>query len=462
MKIAKYIPYYKIIFKLAIPVILAQIGIQLVSIVDNIMVGQLGKTELAGVALGGSVFFFFFIFLIGISIGLTPLIGSFFTQKKELEIDRYFQNAFVLYGIIGIIFFLVLFFSKDFVLNHLNQPKEVVEKALPYYNYLVWSIIPYMFFSSFKQLFEGLGNTITNMIIIMVSNVINIFLNWVFIYGNLGFEALGGAGAGLATLISRICLPIFAIIYVLFSKENKKYIFSISKFLLDKKALKQLLYLGLPIALQLFIENFTFVATTIMTGWMNTAELAANQIAITLASFSFMIVLGVNSATTICVSQEFGRENYINIKRYSNAAFHLAILWSIPIAIIFILCRFLIGQIFISDQEVIMIAANLVICVAFFQLSDSVQSISLGILRGLHDVKMLIPISILSYIIIDLPIGYFLAFYCNLNALGIWLSFIFGLSFAAFLYQIRIKKQMKKLYQKIKSKNNLIILEKSN
>lgn len=456
MKIQKYIPYYKKLLKLAIPVMLSQAGVQLVGIVDNVMVGQLGKVELAGVALGGSVFFFFFLFLIGITIGLTPLIGAFFSQKKEEEISKYFQNAFFLYGIIGFTSFLALFFSKDIVLSNLNQPQEVVEKAIPYYNFLLWSIIPYMLFASFKQLFEGLGNTMTNMIIITISNVINIFLNWIFIYGNLGFEAMGGAGAGFATLISRICLPFFAIFYVLISKNNRNLIFSHFKFFIDIAIFKKLLLLGLPIALQLFIENFMFVATTILTGWMNTAEQAANQIAINLASFSFMIILGINSAVTICISQEFGAKNYINIRRFSFSAFHLSIVWSIFVVLFFSICRFIIANFFISDREVIIIASNLIICVAFFQLSDAIQSISLGILRGLQDVKMLIPISLISYLIISLPIGCLFAFAFNFNALGLWLSFIVGLSCAAFLYQRRIKFQMKKIYNIYKKNYNLI------
>ena len=437
--------YYKRVLKLAIPVTLAQVGVQMISIVDAIMVGKLGKTELAAIAFGGSVYFFFFLFLIGCVIGLTTIVGSLFLKNRERKIAVIFQNSLLLYTLLGIIFFVLLYFSRFLILENLNQPPEVVTLAMPYYEYMILSIIPFMVYAAFKHLFEGIGNTTANMIMIFTVNIVNIFLNWVFIYGNLGMPQMGGAGAGLAALIATSLLPILAFLYSLINKYTKQLysFFAWNNFSFFK--IKKLLLLGFPIGIQLFIENFAFVATSIMTGWMSISELAANQIAIKMASLSFMIVLGINSAVTILVSHEFGVKNLPEIKQYSFVGYRLTCIWSAIIITIFIVFRYFIAEIFVSEQEVIAIAANLMICVAIFQLSDGIQSVSLGILRGLQDVKPLIYISILAYIIIDLPLGYFLAFTVGLKSAGLWISFFFGLTLAAILYYLRIKKNFKQL-----------------
>lgn len=424
---------------------LSQIGIQMVSIIDNIMVGKLGKIELSGVAFGGSVYFFFFLFLLGIAIALTAIVGSYFSQKQIEKIAEYFQNSFLLFNILGIGFFLILYLTRNKLLNAFNQPIEVVEKAIPYYTFMISSIIPYMLYASFKQLLDGMGKTKINMVVILTANVINIVLNYVFIYGNFGFPQMGGAGAGLASLISTCFLPILLFLYTIVNKEFKEiyHYFSIKKF--SFKINKELFRLGLPIGLQIFIENLTFVATTIMVGWISTAEIAANQIAIKMASLAFMISIGINTAVTICVSQSYGIKNIPQIKKYSICSAHLSLCFSFIIATIFILFRVYIANIFIDDIDVILIASNLIICVALFQFSDGLQSTFIGILRGLQDVKMLIPISFLAYILIDFPLAYFLTFSLGLNSLGLWISFILGLSVAGILYFFRIKKTMKTL-----------------
>ncbi|NDV46679.1 MATE family efflux transporter [Paludibacter sp. 221] len=430
--------------RLAAPVMLSQVGVASVQLFDNAMVGRLGALPLAAVSFGGSVFFMVFIFVTGIALALTPLVGEQYAQGKYDESAKFFQNSFVLFTLISILAFAV---QQALIplMYHLGQPIEVVEMSIPYYRYLVWSIIPYMIFCCFKQFLEGIGNTTINMVIIITANLINILFNWLLIYGNWGFPRMEAAGAGLATLISRICMPVFAILFFILVPKFKSYLKHFKWQYFSLKYSRLLLVVGAPIASQMLMEGAAFALTSIMMGWIGTTEIAANQIALTISNFAFMIVLGLSSATTIRVSHEYGRGNLKGLKMAANASYHLGLLWNTFTAIIFITLREPIARIFTNDPEVIRIASHLMIFVAAYQFSDGLQSITVGILRGIQDVKKIMLIAFLSYIVINLPVGYLCAFVLGLGPGGLWIGFIFGLSVAAVLLITRFRKQYKRL-----------------
>ena len=327
----------------------------------------------------------------------------------------------------------------------LGQPMEVVDMAIPYYKCLVWSVIPYLIFGSFKQFLEGIGNTTINMFIIITCNLINIFFNWLLIYGNWGFPRMEALGAGIATLISRICMPVFALLFFVFVPKFRAYLrfFRLSYF--NKKYISSLLSVGFPISLQMFMEGAAFAITSIMMGWIGKSEIAGNQIGLTLSNFAFMIILGLSSATTIRVSHAYGRRNLADLKLAATTSYHLGLIWNAFTACLFIFLREPIARIFTSDPEVIRIASTLLIFVAAFQFSDGLQSITVGILRGIQDVKMLMLIAFLSYIVINIPVGYLCAFVLGFGPGGLWVGFIFGLSVAAVLLRTRFKKQCKRM-----------------
>lgn len=222
MKPGKYREHYLLNLKLAGPVVLSQVGQVTVQIFDNAMVGRLGALPLAAVSFGGTIFFMIFVLVNGLSMGLTPLVGEQYARGRFRRAAAYFQNSLLLYTALGIAAFAL---SQAIVplMFHMNQPEEVVTGAVPYYRYVTLSIIPFMLFASFKQFLEGVGNTTANMVIIITTNCINIALNWVFIYGNLGAPEMGAAGAGLATLISRVCMPVFALAYFLGKERFRRY-----------------------------------------------------------------------------------------------------------------------------------------------------------------------------------------------------------------------------------------------
>lgn len=435
--------YYSRVLALAFPVILSQAGQIFVQLVDNAMVGRLGAVPLAGVSFANSVFFMLFVLGMGMTFGLTPLVGEMYSTSNHRKSASYLQNSILFYGLLGIGIFLLAMAVRP-LMDHMGQTPQVVEQALPYYTYVAVSVIPFMVFAAFKQFLEGIGNTKVAMAIIITSNVINIFFNWLLIYGNWGFTAMGAAGAGLATLISRILTPIFIIVYFyrrdsfyryfsLFRKENFSWIM-----------IRALLRVGSPISLQMFMEGSAFALTGIMMGWIGTVELAGNQVAMVISNFAFMIIIGIGSAVTICVSHAYGQRDWQDIRRYAGTAYRLGLMWNAVTALLFITLRNYIPMIFTSDREVIEMASDFLIFVAIFQISDGLQANSVAILRGIQDVRSIMWISFVSYIVVSLPVGYLLAFESGIGASGFWIGLIVGLFTAAFLYNARYRKQVKR------------------
>lgn len=437
---AKYRDQYRSNLRLAAPVVLSQAGIILTQLVDTAMVGRVGTTALTGVSLGGTVFFFLFIFCMGLSMGITPLVGEMYARGSHRETGRYLQNSFVLYFIIGCAAVGVQMLAVPFM-HLMNPDPAVVAQAIPYYKYLVWSMFPFMMYATFKQFLEGVGNTKITMISVLSSNVINVIFNWLFIYGNWGFPEMGAAGAGLATLIARLTCPVMMAIYFLSKERFRRYLKFFNPRAFKWEYMRNLLRVGFPIAVQMLLEGAAFALTTIMMGWIGTVQMGANKIAMDISNFAFMMVQGIAAATTIRISHEYGRRNLPQLRQAARASYHIGVAWNVFTAIVFIALREYIPRIFTSDPEVIRMASHLMVFVAVFQVSDGLQVITVGILRGIQDVKSIMKIALLSYIVISLPLGYLLAFPLRIGPGGLWIGIIFGLSTAAVLLIRRFRRQ---------------------
>ena len=439
---------YGSLLRLALPVMLTQLGQVVVQLCDNMMVGRLGALPLAGVSFGGTVFFIIFALAIGFTLGLTPLVGELFAQGRKEECAGYLQNAIALYVTMGLVFVGLLLAAMP-LMHHLGQPEEVVEMAIPYFRYLTWSVLPFMLFGAFKQFLEGIGNTKVAMAIVITSNLLNIFLNWVFIFGKLGAPELGAAGAGLSTLISRAVTPVMVIAYFLSKKEFRSYFnyFSWRKLICfsreGNRYCKELFRVGVPIAGHLTLENSAFCITSLMMGWIGTVEIAANQITTTMANVAFMMVVGIGSATTILTSHAYGVKNREQIWAVSRASYTVGLLWNTVTALCFILLRNQIPLLFTDDPEVVRTAATLLVCCGLFQFSDGLQCISTGLLRGIKDVAVILRIALVAYVIINVPLGYLLCFVVGWGAPALWVGFIAGLSVAAVLMIRRFRRQMR-------------------
>ena len=440
----KYREQYIENLRLALPVALAQAGQVLVQMADNVMVGRYGGDDpvpLAAVSFGGAVWFLLFIAALGFSAGLTPLVGELYARHEHRSVARLLQNGVVFYTLVGVAV-MVLLLAGEPLLSMLGQPQNVVDASLPYYRLMAMCTPFVMLFGAFKQFLEGAGNTRAVMVMVLAANMFNIFLNWVFIYGRLGMPEYGAAGAGVATLLSRITLPVMVIGYFMRRAHYRIYMRGFSLRSVSRSALASLTRMGLPIAGQMFLENSAFIATGIMMGWFGEAAIGANQITITLANCAFMIVMSVGAATTIRVSHCYGVRDTATLSQAVHASYHLGLVWNAFTAAAFIIFRHQIPLLFTSNAEVVELTSRLLVFVAMFQLSDGLQNISVGTLRGIQDVRIIMPIAFLAYIALNLPVGYLCGFVWGMGPEGLYLGYVFGLSAAAVLMIVRIKNRL--------------------
>jgi len=422
--------------KLAYPVSIGQLGHILLGIEDSLMVGKVGAVPLAAASLVNGLVFLIVVFGLGMSLAVTPLTAIASGEKKLNECSHIFNNSMLVNSAGALALFFLTFFSADLII-FLKQKEEVAVAAISYTKIISLSIIPFMLFLTVKQFTEGLSITKPAMYATIIANVVNVFGNWVLIYGNLGFPALGLDGAGYSTLLTRLALVFVMFIYILKSKNFIQFHFFRFRSSWDTNIIKQLLRIGIPTGFQHFFEIGAFSASAVMIGWLGSKALAAHQIALSMAAVSFMIILGISTAGTIRVGSALGRRNRLEIRRSGFLAVVVAGLIMGLFGIIFIFLKDFLPKLFISDGEVIMIAANLLIVAAFFQISDGVQAVGLGILRGIKDVRMPMYISFLAYWVVGLPVGYFLGFTFGLGVTGIWIGLLVGLTLAAIFFTLR-------------------------
>lgn len=442
-----YKEHIKRTFVLAYPVIIGQLGFIMMGVVDSIMVGEIGATPLAAASLANSIVILIMVIGFGVSNAVTPLVAISVGAGKLDECGVIFRQSILINIVLGIILTSIIIFLSE-LFRYFNQPPAVVKEATSYTKLIGLSIIPLMFFQTYKQFIEGFSIMKPAMILALLANIVNAFSNWVFIYGNLGVPAFGLDGAGIATLISRLFLGFSLFYYV---KNSSKFTrFDLRFHFRDRNGvwIKKILRLGLPGGFQYFFETGAFSFAVIMIGWLGTYQIAAHQIAINLASISFMAVLGISAAGGIRVGNAVGRGDTSEVRKAGFTALILGAGIMGSAGITFIVLRNFLPTLYINEAPVIEIASSLLIIAALFQLSDGVQGVGIGILRGLTDVKWPTIITFFSYWVLALPIGYLLAFEFNLGVQGVWYGFLIGLTSSAAMLTIRFN---------IKSKQRVIV-----
>lgn len=453
MNLKQYTKEFSYNLKLAYPIILGMVGHTLVGIVDNIMVGRLGPTELAAVSLGNSFVFIAMSFGIGFSTAITPLIAEADGKKNIEEGRSVFHHGLFLCTVLGISLFTIIFFAKPLI-SLMGQPQEVVDMAKPFLDIVAFSLIPLIIFQGYKQFADGKSETKYGMWANILSNVVHIIINYFLIYGIWIFPKMGIVGAAIGTVLSRIIMVIY-MHYVLKSKAKFVPYFENFNFNQIKKSmLKKIANLGLPSSLQMFFEVALFTGAIWLSGALGTTSQAANQIALSLASLTFMFAMGLSVAAMIRVGNQKGLKDYSKLQLVARSIFLLAIILEIVFALIFVAFHQYLPEIFVSskqglnlaeNQEVLKIASHLLLVAAVFQISDGIQVVVLGALRGLQDVKVPMYITFIAYWVIGFPTSIYLGLYTNLGAIGIWIGLCAGLTAAALFLYIRFEKLTKKL-----------------
>ena len=439
--------------KVALPVMLTQLGASLVGLCDSIMVGRYATVDLAAVSFSNALFFTVMVFAMGALMGLTPLVGLQIGKLAEIEsgqeevkgvIASLFQNGMLFTVLLSVLTLVMLGGCIPF-LHCFGQDPEVVEVARTYYILIVVSIVPFLLFTFFKQFLEGLGNTSVAMVITLAMNAMNIFLNWLFIYGNWGCPELGATGAGVGSLVARIGMPICFVGVMYFRREWRGYLCSVRWGSFRKCVIRELSQIGFPIGIQTLMETIAFTVAFVIIGWISKEALAAHQIANQLCDMTFMVILGIGSATTIRVSHQLGANNLEGVRMAAKASIHLVLVINALGAIVMIGLRNHIPMLFTEDSEVIGIASQLLVWAGVLQLADGMQVVGASMLRGLTDVKVPMIIAIISYTIVCISVGVVLAFVMNMGAEGIWIGFVVGLSIAAICLHARAKMKLNQL-----------------
>lgn len=428
---------------LSAPIVVAQIGYILMSVVDNAMVGRLGAVPLAAAAISNGLFFLIMVIGLGISYAVTPLVAIAVGNEEFREEDILFKNSLAINIVTSVILAATALFASD-LLNYLKQSPEVVEYGVPYFRILALSAIPLMIFQSYKQFIEGLSIMRPAMIISLSANIVNAFANWILIYGNLGFPKLELNGAGWATLISRAYMMCAIFFFVRKSGRFLQFDLKMRSFKPNFPVIKKLLKLGIPGALQYLFEIGAFALAAVMVGWINPESLAAHQIAISLATITYMVAMGISSAGAVRVGNAVGIRNISEIRRAGFTALGLSISFMLFAGIVFILFNNQLPTLYIDEANVILIAADLLIIAALFQIFDGTQAVGIGILRGLTDVKIPTAITFFAYWIIALPTAYLLGFTFNFGIEGIWVGLALGLLLSGLLLAVRFNIKSKK------------------
>lgn len=428
--------------QLAYPVIIGQLGIIMMGVVDSLMVGRLGAAPLAAASLGNSLTFIVLIVGIGVSLAVTPLVAIAVGAKKYEDCGVYFRQSLLVNSVLSVFIAVIVFFASDLIV-YFDQPIEVQLQAKSYMKIIGLSSIPLMLFQTYKQFIEGLSVMRPAMIIALLANIVNAAANWVLIFGELGFPALGLDGAGWATFASRAFMTVAIMGFVMNNKFFKQYDVTFHYRSINFPVIKKLLGLGLPSGFQYFFEVGAFSFAVVMVGWLGTNQQAAHQIAINLASISFMAVLGISAAGSIRVGNAVGQKDIDETRRAGFTASLLGASVMFCSGVIFILFRNFLPALYVNDEVVISIASSLLIIAALFQLSDGIQAVGIGILRGLTDVKIPTAITFIAYWVVGLPVGYLLGFTFQLGVQGVWIGLLLGLTTSAILLTLRFNVRSK-------------------
>lgn len=415
---------------LAYPVVIGQLGHIMVVVADTVMVGRIGVVPLAAATFASTFLNLLMLFGIGTSYAITPLVAATDSADRK-TLMGFFRNGLLLNAVLGTGLVLVALAVWPF-LPFFGQEPEVARQAGPYLVIVAGSLVPLMIFQTCRQFLEGRSDTFRPMMVSIMANVLNIALNYVMIYGKLGFPALGLNGAGYATLISRVIMALVMWLVMRRLMLGMGWQF-------HWPTIRRLLHLGVPSGMQYVFEVGAFAMAAIMVGWISAEALAAHQIALNLAAITYMVAIGISSAATIRIGNQMGQKDLTNLRVAGYTALAMGAFFMGVCGILFVLFRYQLTALYISDPQVQRVAAGLLIIAAAFQISDGLQAVGLGILRGLTDVKVPTLVTFFAYWLVAIPGGYLLGFTFGMGPKGIWYALLVGLSIAAVLHFIRFR-----------------------
>ncbi|MED4695367.1 MATE family efflux transporter [Peribacillus frigoritolerans] len=438
----------RLLFYILIPILITQISMYAMTFFDVMMSGQYSTQDVAGVSIGSSLWTPVYTGLSGILIALTPVVSQLVGSRQSKSVSYSVMQAIYLAVALALIILIIGAFSLNPVLNAMDLEDSVHMVAHDYLIALSLGIIPLFIYNALRAFIDALGQTRISMIITLCALPVNVLFNYLLIYGKFGFPELGGVGSGYATAITYWLIALVAILVVIKINPFSTYQVFTEFFRVSWKEWKALLLIGVPIGLAIFFETSIFSAVTLLMSKYDTVTIASHQIAMNFASLLYMIPLSISMALTIVIGFEIGAARYKDAKEYSWIGISMALTMSLVLSTILFLFREPVAFLYTKDHEVMMLTSHFLIYAIFFQISDALQAPIQGILRGYKDVNVTFAMSLVSYWILGLPIGYFFAKFTDMGAFGYWIGLISGLALGAiglaarlrFIQQVKYKK----------------------
>lgn len=423
--------------KLAWPIVVGQLSHIAIGVIDSAMVGQLGADQLAAVSVSVGLFSILMVFGIGVSFAISPLTAIANASHDTQGAAAILKNSFFMSIGLGLLLAFCMIIAAP-VLKFMQQPDQVTALSIPYLRILGFSMLPVMVYQAYRQFSEGLEIMYPALIIGLLMIPVNAFGNWLLIFGHWGFPAMGLAGAGWATVVTRILAAVSMMWFVLKNRRFKAFLPQDLSFKhYQKTVMSRILKLGVPGGVQYIFETSAFAFAAIMIGWLGSKSLAAHQIAINLASISFMVAIGLSSASAIRIGHAQGKSDFRMARRIGITSFWLSGGFMGLCGLVFIVGRYYFPLLYIKDFAVVELAAQLLLVAAAFQIVDGIQAVGVGLLRGMEDVKRPTLYVMIAYWVLALPLGAVLAFYFDMGVLGVWIGLAVGLSASALLLSYR-------------------------
>lgn len=432
------------ILKIGLPIMLGQACVIILAFADNIMIGWHSVDELAASSFVNNILNLLIMTELGFAAGMTPIIGSHNGRGDVAAVGLTLRNGLVVNGLIGLAS-VVLLAVVYALLGHFGQEPELLPLIRPYFVIVGISTLFSLGFNTLKQFADGICRPVVSMVFLLLGNVVNIFGNWVLIYGKLGFPEMGLVGAGISTLFSRILIFAAFLLYILFSKSLRQYARAIKEAVLSLAEMKSIFTVGYPVAIQMALETSSFTFAAVMAGWLGVIELAAHQVVITISQLFFLMMQGLSFALSILVSNACGRGDYKGVREYAGKGYGMIVCISATLSVLLYIFRYQAAGVFTDSPEVSAMAVSLFFVLFAYQFGDGLQLCFANVLRGLQDVKPIMKVAFVSYYIIAIPVAYLLGFKTSLGLLGIWLGFPVGLTIAGVFFFLRYRSDMRKL-----------------
>jgi len=431
------------ILRIGLPIMLGQACVIILAFADNIMIGWHSVDELAASSFVNNVMNLFILTELGFATGMTPMIGADNGTGNIKGIGITVKNGLMTNGIIGgisIILLTIIYFCLD----HFGQAPELMPYIKPYFAIIGISTLFALGFNVLKQFTDGICRPMISMTLLMIGNLLNIFGNWVLIYGKLGFPEMGLTGAGISTLVSRALILLVFVVFIFKSKKMNEYARAIKEALLSRGEMKTVFKMGYPVGIQMALESSTFTFAAVMAGWLGVIQLAAHQVVITISQLFFLMMQGLSFAVSILVSNAFGRKDLGSVREYARKGYFMTLGISATLSALLYCFRYQAAGIFTDSPEVSAMAVSLFFLLFAYQFGDGLQLCFANVLRGIQDVRPIMYAAFVSYYLIAIPSAYVLGFKTSLGIHGIWLGFPIGLTLAGIFFYARYRSDLRR------------------